>query len=145
MTYRDTSRAAYQTAAVGQNEARVMAYVGRSASGLTCDEFIAITGIPHQSASPAFTALERRGLLLRTDQRRATRTGKLAAVYIAVEPDTLFSCPTKSRSDLFRDIIRAAWSARQSGDWGEFDAAFGALPTREQTNIKKGLSCERSI
>ncbi len=136
MTYRDTSRAAYQTAAVGENEARVMAYVRRSASGLTCDEFIATTGVPHQSASPAFTSLTHRGLLLRTDKRRATRTGSMAAVYIAVEPDTLFSCPRKGRADGMRDLIRAARKARTTGDWGDFDAAWAALPNRERERLQ---------
>jgi len=136
MTYRDTSRAAYQTAAIGENEARVMAYVQRSASGSTCDEFIATTGVPHQSASPAFTSLERRGLLLRTDRRRATRTGKMAAVYVAVEPNTLFSCPSKSRADQIRDLIRAARKARTTGDWGDFDAAWATLPNRERERLQ---------
>lgn len=136
MTYRDTSRAAYQTAAIGENEARVMAYVRRSANGSTCDEFIATTGVAHQSASPAFTSLTQRGLLLRTDRRRATRTGKMAAVYVAVEPDTLFSCPTKGRADALRDLIRAARKARTTGEWGDFDAAWATLPTRERERLQ---------
>jgi hypothetical protein len=135
MTYRDTSRAAYATATVGENEARVLAYVKHS-SGMTCDEFIAATGMPHQSASPAFTSLEQRGLLLRTSDRRPTRTGSMAAVYVAVEPDSLFSRPTKGRADALRDLIRAARKARETGDWGEFDAAWGGLPHRERERLQ---------
>jgi hypothetical protein len=136
MTYRDTSRAAYQTATRGQNEARVLEFV-RSAGqhGATCDEAIRILGMAHQSASPAFTALERLGLLARTSARRLTQTGASAAVYVYTEPGTLFSSRRQGRADTYRDIIRAAVLARRTGDWMAFDAALGALPERERTRI----------
>lgn len=137
MTYRDTSRAAHATAKIGENEERVLAYVKHSGSrGLTCDEFIQATAMPHQSASPAFTSLERKGWLRRTDRRRTTSTGAAAAVYIFTEPGTLFSSPKAGRSDELRAVIRAAIAARATGDWMAFDAAFGALPERERTRIQ---------
>ena len=136
MTYRDTSRAAYATASVGANEARVLAYVQRARDGMTCDEFIAATGVPHQSASPAFTTLEQRGLLLRTSRKRATRTGAMAAVYVTSEPGTLFSSPKRAKADTYRAIVRAAFKARTTGDWGDFDAAVGELPTRERERLQ---------
>ena len=41
MTYRDTSRAAYATAQIGENEERVLSFVKSSGShGATCDEAI---------------------------------------------------------------------------------------------------------
>lgn len=137
MTYRDTSRAAYQTAATGNNEARVLAFVqSAGAHGATCDEAIERLSLAHQSASPAFTALEKAGKILRTDRRRETRTGAKAAVYIFTEPGTLFSSPKQGRADTYRTIIRAALTARVTGDWMAFDEAFGALPQAERTRLK---------
>jgi hypothetical protein len=60
----------------------------------------------------------------------------MAAVYIAVEPDTLFSCPMSGRADGMRDLIRAAWKARTTGDWGDFDAAWAELPNRERERLQ---------
>lgn len=136
MTYRDTSRAAYATAQIGENEQRVLAYLKNSGSnGLTCDEFIQATAMPHQSASPAFTSLERKGWLRRTDRRRTTGTGSAAAVYIFTEPGTLFSSPKMGKADTYRALIRAAVAARQTGDWMAFDDAWGALPQAERKRI----------
>lgn len=136
MTYRDTSRAAYATAKIGENEERVLAYVKHSGShGLTCDEFIQATQMPHQSASPAFTSLERKGWLRRTDRRRTTATGSAAAVYLFTYPDTLFSSPKVGKADTYRTLIRAALAARQTGDWMAFDDAWGALPQAERKRI----------
>jgi hypothetical protein len=136
MTYRDTSRAAYQTAATGENERRVLEFVQTAGShGATCDEAIRILGMAHQSASPAFTALERRGLLARTTGRRLTQTGASAAVYVFTEPGTLFSSPRQGRADIYRAIAKAALAARATGDWMAFDAALGALPERERARL----------
>jgi hypothetical protein len=136
MTYRDTSRAAYQTATIGNNEARVLAFVQSAGShGATCDEAIERLSLAHQSASPAFTALEKSGKILRTDARRATRTGAKAAVYVFTEPGTLFSSPKPGRADTYRAIVRAALRARATGDWMAFDEALGALPATERTRL----------
>ena len=137
MTYRDTSRAAFATAQVGENERRVLEFVQTAgAHGATCDEAIRTLGLPHQSASPAFTSLEKRGLLRRTSVRRQTATGSAAAVYVYTEPGTLFSSPRPGRADLLRDVIRAALAARNTGDWMAFDAAFGALPKTERARLE---------
>lgn len=137
MTYRDTSRAAYANATVGQNQNRVLEFVrSAGAHGATCDEAIERLSLAHQSASPAFTALEKAGQILRTDRRRETRTGAKAAVYIFTEPGTLFSSPKQGRADTYRTIIRAALKARVTGDWMAFDEAFGALPKAEQTRLQ---------
>jgi len=135
-TYRDTSRAAYSTASLRQNQNRVLDFVrSAGAHGATCDEAIRILGMAHQSASPAFTALERRGLLARTTGRRLTQTGASAAVYVFTEPGTLFSSPRQGRADIYRAIAKSALAARATGDWMAFDAALGALPERERTRI----------
>ena len=136
MTYRDTSRAAYATAQIGENEERVLSFVKSSGShGATCDEVIRTLGMQHQSASPAFTTLERKGWLRRTDRRRTTGTGSAAAVYLFTEPGTLFSSPRTGRADGLRAAIRAAIAARASGDWTAFDDAVGALPAAERKRL----------
>ena len=137
MTYRDTSRAAYATAQIGENEERVLSFVKSAGShGATCDEAIRTLGIQHQSASPAFTTLERKGWLRRTDRRRTTGTGSAAAVYLFTEPGTLFSSPKVGRADTYRAVIRAAIEARRTGDWMGFDEAFGALPMAERKRLQ---------
>ncbi len=134
--YRDTSRAAYATASLRQNQNRVLDFVrSAGAHGATCDEAIDRLSIAHQSASPAFTALEKSGHIRRTDRRRETRTGAQAAVYVYTEPGTLFSSPRQGRADTYRAIVRAAIAARATGDWMAFDAALGALPERERTRL----------
>ena len=136
MTYRETSRIAYQATNIGEIAQRVLEFVQSAGQhGATCDEAIATLGLPHQSASPAFTALERKGWLARTSRRRATRTGAMAAVYEFTEPGTLFSSPKPGRADTYRAVVRAAIRARQTGDWMAFDAAFGALPQAERKRI----------
>jgi hypothetical protein len=136
MTYQDTSRDAFDGSARGLNERKVLVLVRCSPDGMTCDEFMNRTGMQHQSASPAFTALTRRGLLMRTEKRRATRSGQKAAVYVAVDPGTLFSSPTRPKSDVYRDVVRAALNGRATGDWAEFDSALSQLPNSELKRIK---------
>jgi hypothetical protein len=136
MTYQDTSRDAFEGSARGLNERKVLVLVRCSPDGMTCDEFMNRTGMQHQSASPAFTALTRRGLLMRTDKRRATRSGQKAAVYVAVDPGTLFSSPTRPKADVYRDVVRAALNGRATGDWAEFDSALSQLPNSELKRIK---------
>jgi hypothetical protein len=136
VTYRPESREAYQNADSGKMEKRVLVYLHNSPQGLTCDEFIAITGSPHQSASPAFTALEQNGVIIRTSTRRPTRSGAMAAVYMLAEPGSLFSRPRPGRADAMRAVIKAAFTARATGDWGDFDAAIGELPEAEQRRLK---------
>ena len=136
MAYRDTSRQAYANAQVGENQRRVLEFV-RERSEATCDEAIEHLGLPHQSASPAFTALARKGLILRTSRLRQTRTGAMAAIYVPSEPDTLFQSFKIGRTDQLRIVVRAAIAARATGDWMAFDTAFGALPQAERTRIQK--------
>ncbi len=135
MTYRAESRAALAGTDRNATEQRVLDELRIRPAGLTCDQFIAITGIPHQTASPAFTHLERRGLITRTAIRRATRTGSMAAVCMLAEPG-LFSRTRLSVADQYRATIRAAIAARETGDWGAFDDAFGALPERDRNKIQ---------
>lgn len=136
MTYRETSRAAYATASLRQNQNRVLDFVrSAGAHGATCDEAIDSLSIAHQSASPAFTALEKAGHIRRTDRRRETRTGAQAAVYVYTEPGTLFSSPRQGRADTYRAIVKAALVARATGDWMAFNTVFGTLPDRERMRL----------
>jgi hypothetical protein len=133
MTYRETSRQAYAGAKIESNEDRLIDMITRvGADGITCDEFIARTGIPHQSASPVFTALTLRGVLMRTRTKRETRAGYKAAVYVLAPPGNLFRTPQKSRADRLRDVIASAWTARDTGDWSDFDEAFSSLTQTDQ-------------
>jgi len=134
VTYRSTSRAALASTDRNATEQRVLEELRIRPAGLTCDQFIAITGIPHQTASPRFTALEQRGLITRSELRRATRTGAMAAVYQIADLN-LFSRPRPSRTDHLRAVICAALAARTTGDWSNFDVAFGELPEAEKLRL----------
>jgi len=138
MTYRAESRIAYDaiTPSIGELAQRVLDLVRSSGMhGATCDEAIAILGLTHQTASPRFTELEAKGWIRRTGERRLTRSGNPAAIYVYTEPGTLFSSPKPTRTDTYRAVIRAALEARATGNWNAFDAAMGALPKAEQTRL----------
>jgi len=132
--YRDTSAEAFQNARIGDTQARVLQFVQSAGDhGATCDEAIEKLGIPHQSASPAFTALERSGNIARTSQRRATRTGSSAAIYRWSIPGSLFSSPRVSPTELRKAAIKAAIEARATGNWQRFDEALAELESAERS------------
>jgi len=54
----------------------------RGDRGLTDDEGEQETGLSHQTFSARRRTLELRGLVVRTEQRRKTRSGRSAAVYV---------------------------------------------------------------
>ena len=140
MTYRHESRLAFDavTPSIGELAQRVLDLVRSSGMhGATCDEAIAILGLTHQTASPRFTELEAKGLIIRTDKRRRTRSGNQAAIYILADSPGLFSSPRVGRADAMRAVIRAAMTARTTGDWMAFDQALGALPKTERTRLQK--------
>ncbi len=133
--YRDESRQAYEQTDTRKNETRVIDHIERCGhAGATCDETMVALRLQHQTASPCFTALERSGKIQRTAERRLTRTGSRAAVY-RLATGLLFAEPTQSRAELYREIIRAAMAARETGQWSDFDSAVARLPTREQARI----------
>lgn len=138
MTYRAESRIAYDaiTPSIGELAQRVLDHV-RSAGrhGCICDEVMRDLGLTHQTASPRFTELEAKGWIRRTGERRLTRSGNPAAIYVYTEPGTLFSSPKPTRTDTYRAVIRAALEARATGNWNAFDEAMGALPKAEQTRL----------
>lgn len=141
MTYRAESRIAYDaiTPSIGELAQRVLDHV-RSAGrhGCICDEVMRDLGLTHQTASPRFTELEAKGWIRRTGERRLTRSGNPAAIYVYTEPGTLFSSPKAGRADTYRAVVRAAIRARQTGDWLAFDSAWGTLPQAERKRITNG-------
>lgn len=54
--------------------------------GTTCDEIEAQFVMRHQSAAARLWELERMGKVRKTAQRRETRSGRNAAVYVAILP-----------------------------------------------------------
>jgi hypothetical protein len=136
VTYRETSRIAYQAANIGEIAQRVLEFIQSAGQhGATCDEAMATLGLTHQSASPRFTDLEQRGLIVRTQNKRNTRSGNPAAIYVYQEFPDLFSRSRPGRTDAFRAVIRAALAARTTGNWDAFDSAFGSLPDTERRRI----------
>jgi hypothetical protein len=76
-------------ASIEQDKARlrrmVIDYVQScGAFGATCAEVELALGLAHQTASPRVTEARALGLLTRTGERRPTRSGRHAAVYLAV-------------------------------------------------------------
>lgn len=72
--------------ALAHLEAKVLDAIKASGlKGLTCDECEKVTGLPHQTASARYRGLEQRGLIRRTEDKRPTRSGRSAAVYLVSE------------------------------------------------------------
>jgi hypothetical protein len=132
MIYRTTSHQAFKVAKLGKNQGRVLEFIRTNGTAI-CDEVIRHVGMPHQCASPAFTALERKGLIRRTGATRLTRTGCQASVFTLGDPEaSLFHTPTASNTQLRQAVIKAALVARATGDWSAFNSAYEALPISER-------------
>lgn len=66
----------------------VVAYVRTCGeAGATCDEVEEALGLAHQTASARITEAKALGELRRTDDRRPTRSGRNAAVLVAIEEE----------------------------------------------------------
>jgi hypothetical protein len=63
--------------------AAVLSEIRSAGQGATCDEVEIATGMPHQTASARVVELRRAGLIRRTGERRPTRSGRNAWVYVA--------------------------------------------------------------
>jgi hypothetical protein len=84
---RDTSRgaAAHVLPSTGTKRRTVYdAIMANMANGLTCDEVCEATGMLVQSATSAIHTLARDGWLTDSGERRPTRTGVLAIVWVAI-------------------------------------------------------------
>lgn len=60
-----------------------------SAGGLIADEVEARTGLPHQTVSARIRGLVLKGLLEDSGERRRTRSGRSAAVWMPREPEPI--------------------------------------------------------
>lgn len=63
----------------------VLDTIRKSPNGLNCDECEAITGLKHQTCSARFRDLKDMGLIVKTGERRNTRSGRPADVWINTE------------------------------------------------------------
>jgi predicted transcriptional regulator len=79
----DTSREAARAIKEDANtiRARIRELIGQS-SGLTCDEVEMKTGLSHQTASARIRELALLGDIVDSSQRRPTRSGRKAIVWI---------------------------------------------------------------
>lgn len=68
-------------AAIRQRVVDAIADQGRR--GATSDEIEAVTGMPHQTVSARFVEARRLGLIVATGEKRPTRSGRRAAVYVS--------------------------------------------------------------
>ncbi len=83
-----TSRAAAESMrpCLGEIEARVYrAFQQAGQRGLTTDEAEQVLALPHQTVSARVNGLAKKELLCLTDERRPTRSKRMAGVYRAKE------------------------------------------------------------
>lgn len=67
----------------------VLEFIRTVSRGVTCDEVEMALDLPHQSASARITELHSMGLVyFHADDRRTTRTGRTARVYVATRQVT---------------------------------------------------------
>lgn len=78
----ETSEAAAKSIApvLGLCESRVLNTI-KFMGGATCDEVEVHTNMRHQNASARIVGLASRGLIVRTEEKRATRSGRKANVW----------------------------------------------------------------
>ena len=83
--YRETSRDAYESvsALLPAVDARIVSAIEHQ-HGATCDEVEQTTGFAHQTVSAQIRHLYEAGLLTDTPERRPTRTGRAAVVWVSV-------------------------------------------------------------
>ena len=84
----DTSAAAFQsTTTMSRALARNIVYsqIFAFPCGVTCDAVEEATGMSHQTCSARITELVIEGKIRDTGQRRKTRTGRTARVYVVCE------------------------------------------------------------
>lgn len=79
----DTSEAAAESVGpvTGRLRRQIYALICER-GGLTCDEVEALTGLAHQTASARIYELKKRGQIVDCGERRPTRSGRKAAVYV---------------------------------------------------------------
>jgi hypothetical protein len=75
--------------AAGALRARVL-HVITELGGATCDEVECVTDLKHQTASARVYELHTRGKIVDSGERRATRSGRDAIVWVVPEPER---CP----------------------------------------------------
>lgn len=67
-------------------EAQVLDFIrSREARGATADECLEALALSHQNGSARVSTLAKREQIVRTSQRRKTRSGRTAYVYVAPE------------------------------------------------------------
>jgi hypothetical protein len=101
----DTRRAAHARVGPTKRETcrRILAYGRwRGLQGFTTDELAAHWGVDHNHVAPRVTELFKAGALTLTRERRATRSGCLARVYVVSQERS--AAPPASPDSLFGDL-----------------------------------------
>jgi len=84
--YSDTSREAAESMrdSAPSYEALVLNYIRETESyGATADECLHALGLTHQNGSARVSTLAKKQLIIRTNRKRMTRSGRRAYVYVA--------------------------------------------------------------
>jgi DNA-binding transcriptional ArsR family regulator len=87
--YRETSREAWDSISefLPVVDGRIVAAI-EARRGATCDEVEQVTGFAHQTVSAQIRHLYEAGLLRESEERRPTRSGRAAIVWISVTART---------------------------------------------------------
>lgn len=87
--YRETSREAWDSVLshLSTVDGDIMARI--AAGGATCDEIEAMTGYKHQTAAAQIRHMTKAGLLVASEVRRPTRSGRKAIVWVLADPRTI--------------------------------------------------------
>lgn len=81
----DTSRQAAESLsseAMSWLKQQIAAYIANSRDGATCDEIEVVFQLRHQTASARIRELVQSGMLRDSGERRATRSGRMARIYL---------------------------------------------------------------
>ena len=67
-----------------RDQARILRALGAHPKGLTCDQVETLLGIAHQTCSARFTELKAKNWILPTGERRLTKHGSKADVFVSI-------------------------------------------------------------
>lgn len=103
--YRETSRWAWESVAkeLSDVDRQIFAVIAQR-GGATCDEVEVLTGFKHQTAAAQITHMTEAGLLAAGEEKRPTRSGRKAIVWILA--------PRSPQAELFPRSVAAMAAGR---------------------------------
>jgi hypothetical protein len=122
---------------MGEHEKLALGAIALSDKGLTDEQIEEATGLKHQSASARRNALVRKHMVKDSGERRATKSGRMAVVWMLGAGEPVTGAPNTRPSRPTAEEIAAAEQ--------EIDSAMDALDWNESEALKKVMTWLRTL